>query len=167
MWTLVHWDIHWRMEIITDWRSHRTSAGICKLVQCAVMCPPKVPIKSTRKERLTLGCARRGNATFGSICNYKRINHNSIRFPIFQLLLIFCQYLTPSQEEGHESKLLLLLLPLILLCQAERSGLDNSGPKILYLCPLSSYRSHLTDRYRIVDRRQRVSDVIWTEVDPI
>lgn len=43
---------------------------------------------------LTLGCARRGNATFGSICNYKRINHNSIRFPIFQLLVIFCQYLT-------------------------------------------------------------------------
>lgn len=134
------------------------------------MCPPKVPIESTRKERLTLGCARRGNATFGSICNYKRINHNSIRFPIFQLLLIFCQYLTPSQEEGHESKLLLLLLPLILLCQAEWSGLDNSGfwtENTVFVSALLISFPFSTDRYRIVDRRQRVSVVIWTEVDPI
>lgn len=35
---------------------------------------------------------------------YKRINHNFIRFPIFQLLVIFCQYLSPSystRSGGH------------------------------------------------------------------
>lgn len=70
-------------------------------------------------KELTFGWARRGNATFGSICNYKRINHKSIGSPIFQLLLIFCQYLTRPTKTRFQAAISAQSNPIGLLANAQ------------------------------------------------